>query len=91
MSDNETVNAGTIGSSAIVRPKKTYYLVNTMVAAAIIGMDGFRPRKEKQPRKCILKDCQRMTTHNGGYCSAEHCKLDRERKRSNAPDQLPRP
>jgi hypothetical protein len=54
-----------------------------LAAAAIIGMTGRPLREEKKPRKCGLKDCQRPTTHNGGYCCAEHCKLDRERNRSN--------
>ena len=31
----------------------------------------------KKRQKCLLKDCNKTTTHNGGYCCAEHCKLDR--------------
>lgn len=58
------------------------YLLPTMYAAsAILGMTGRPLRDEKPARKCLLKDCQRMTEHNGGYCCADHCKLDRERKR----------
>jgi len=54
----------------------------TMLAAAVITYMTCRPpRDEKTPRKCLLKDCQRTTTHNGGYCSAAHCKLDRERSK----------
>ncbi len=49
------------------------------IAAAIIGPTVRPLRDEKQPRKCGLKDCHHTTTHNGGYCCAAHCKLDRER------------
>lgn len=53
------------------------------VIAAVARLDMFGPplRSAKTPTKCRLKDCQRTTTHNGGYCSAYHCKLDRERIR----------
>lgn len=34
----------------------------------------------KQPKKCLLKDCQATTTHNGGYCCADHCKKDRKKQ-----------
>lgn len=33
--------------------------------------------KEKEWRPCLLKGCEHGTIHNGGYCSAECCKLDR--------------
>lgn len=33
----------------------------------------------KLPKKCLLPDCQRTTTHNGGYCSADHCRLHRQK------------
>lgn len=29
-------------------------------------------------RKCLLPSCENMTSHNGGYCSAEHCRLHRK-------------
>lgn len=64
---------------------KPHNLATMLAAAAIIGMTGRPLRDEKQPRKCRLKDCHRTTTHNGGYCCAAHCKLDRERDRPNDP------
>ena len=67
----------------MVRPMKKHNLATMIAAAAIIGMTGRPLRDEKKPGKCGLKDCQRTTTHNGGYCSAAHCKLDRERNRPN--------
>ena len=39
------------------------------------------PERPK-PTKCLLPHCAVLTTHNGGYCSAEHCKLDRERRKA---------
>ena len=32
---------------------------------------------KKQSIKCRLPRCDVMTTHNGGYCSPEHCKEHR--------------
>lgn len=29
--------------------------------------------KYKELRKCRLPGCENMTSHNGGYCNAEHC------------------
>lgn len=50
--------------------------------AGMMGMfESFSPPEKKKARKCGLKDCQNQTTHNGGYCSAKHCKLDRERRK----------
>lgn len=48
---------------------------------------GFTPPGERRLKnlqyhplkKCLLKDCQKMTQHNGGYCCAEHCKKDRKK------------
>ncbi len=34
---------------------------------------------ENKERKCLLRGCENMTTHNGGYCCAEHCKQDRRK------------
>ncbi len=38
---------------------------------------GKLPVLKRPLKKCLLKDCARMTQHNGGYCSAEHCRKDR--------------
>ena len=40
--------------------------------------------EQKARRGCARKLCLNSTTHNGGFCSAECCKLDRqERKTKN--------
>jgi len=44
-----------------------------------IGIPGYRDKKEKKPIKCLLPSCNNMTTHNGGYCCAEHCKEHRKK------------
>jgi hypothetical protein len=56
-----------------------------MFLAAIMGygMAGLRrgppilTEREKKSRKCLLPSCAALTTHNGGYCCAEHCKQHR--------------
>jgi len=30
-------------------------------------------RKVKPLRQCLLPNCTKQTSHNGGYCCAEHC------------------
>jgi len=49
-----------------------------MVAALSISAGvysyNFNYKEIKPFRKCLLKNCEKMTNHNGGYCSAEHCK-----------------
>ena len=30
-------------------------------------------RREKPKTVCLLPGCEETTTHNGGYCKAEHC------------------
>ena len=57
---------------------KRHNLATMLAAAAVLGITGMPLGGEKKKeKKCLLKDCQRTTTHNGGYCCAEHCKLDR--------------
>ena len=40
----------------------------------------WRPIEEKPLKKCLLPGCENMTRHNGGYCCAEHCRLDKRRR-----------
>jgi hypothetical protein len=50
-----------------------------MAAAAMTAFAGMPPwafakrRKVKEMQKCRLPDCETMHSHNGGYCSSEHC------------------
>ena len=32
---------------------------------------------DKKAKKCLLPGCSKMTTHNGGYCSADHKRLSK--------------
>jgi hypothetical protein len=32
---------------------------------------------EKKAETCMLPGCETLTTHNGGYCCADHCKEHR--------------
>lgn len=65
-------------------------IITSMIASALasIYLGGVQSSTDRiyiqsdQPkpgRKCRLPDCQKTTTHNGGYCCAEHCKLHRKR------------
>jgi len=49
-------------------------LINSIIAATVVSgyLHFGKSSGEKMPRKCRLKDCQRTTTHNGGFCCAEH-------------------
>jgi len=29
----------------------------------------------EEGKKCLLPDCDKLTKHNGGYCSAGHCQI----------------
>ena len=55
-------------------------LAKAFLAAAMMAATSHNPifnvrySSPKQERKCLLKGCEEMTTHNGGYCCAEHCK-----------------
>lgn len=51
--------------------RKRSPLAAIMLMAA--GLGGLPPAPEpKQKRKCLLKGCDVLTDHNGGYCCAEH-------------------
>jgi len=54
-----------------------------LALAYILGGAMFPHVPEKPERKCRLKDCTRMTTHNGGYCCAKHCTLDRKKRKQS--------
>lgn len=38
----------------------------------------FSRARLKPSKECALPGCCEMTTHNGGYCCAEHCKRHKE-------------
>lgn len=40
-----------------------------------------RPWPKRKPEKqCQLPGCENKTTHNGGYCCADHCREHRARR-----------
>ena len=43
------------------------------------GNSSLKSKQEKPMKKCLRKDCDNLTSHNGGYCSAECCKIDRNK------------
>lgn len=56
-----------------------------LMAAMIGAFSGPLPImpqwKENPKRECRLPGCDILTSHNGGYCSAEHCKEHRKRRK----------
>ena len=46
--------------------------IGSPLADALGGPSYVNDLDNEQGRKCRLKDCQRTTTHNGGFCCAEH-------------------
>ena len=38
----------------------------------------YHRKKDKPLVKCLLPGCEIKTTHNGGYCCAEHCRQDKK-------------
>lgn len=61
-------------------------LATMATVMATIGSDESlwgpnEPPKEKSGKKCLLFSCSNLTTHNGGYCCADHCKQDRKNKK----------
>lgn len=53
--------------------------IELLSALGILARMPHLRRSVKPATKCRLPDCTRTTTHNGGYCSAAHCKLHRQR------------
>jgi len=50
------------------------YLAMTLWMVASAGMLPYSLRRTERPYKtCLLHGCDNQTTHNGGYCCAEHC------------------
>ena len=50
-------------------------------ARALAAACGVR-KAERQATPCALPGCENMTTHNGGYCCADHCREHRQRQRT---------
>ena len=40
-----------------------------------------RKPEPKKPTRCGLPKCKNLTTHNGGYCCADHCHKHRQLQR----------
>ena len=52
-----------------------YYLANAWTGSRNIFAT---PTKDEPKIVCSLPDCNKTTSHNGGYCCAEHCIEHRE-------------
>ena len=55
----------------------------------IAAMNGWsfpsvRRHDHKPERVCRLPGCDNMTSHNGGYCCADHCREHRRLRKVNA-------
>lgn len=50
--------------------------------AFIAGMAAACAPRPKPAHRCALPGCGAMTTHNGGYCCADHCRDHRRRQRT---------
>jgi hypothetical protein len=60
------------------------YAARTLAAAC-----GIRRPPERTAHRCGLPGCEATTTHNGGYCCADHCREHRQRQRTaNAARQV---
>lgn len=46
---------------------------------------GSVPRKK--PVKCLLPGCEKLTVHNGGYCSGDHCREHQEIRKAEKHDK----
>lgn len=57
------------------------------LALSMAAIAGYVPKscfsKQKIANKCLLPDCEIMTSHRGGYCCAEHCKKHKQTQRSD--------
>lgn len=71
-----------ISQAVTMKPSTRAAALTSFFEMGIPGIFGTSRPSVKQKVKCGLKDCNRTTTHNGGYCCAKHCQLDRQRKRS---------
>ena len=56
-------------------------------ASLLDAATGRRRPQERKAQSCVLPGCEAMTTHNGGYCCADHCREHRQRQRA-ANDRL---
>ena len=51
---------------------------------------GVLPKETPRPAtKCLLPTCRGLTTHNGGYCSADHCQQHRDELRHKEESHVP--
>jgi riboflavin synthase len=65
-----------------VKPKIMSKLSTSLLMASLMAnsniIESFLPEPKKK-KKCLLKECNNLTSHNGGYCCPEHCKLNRQK------------
>ena len=68
----------------IQQPDKGSTFLRLLGPLAWNRMFPFRSGADKQTRKCALPGCEILTSHNGGYCCAEHCRKHRDLQKENS-------
>lgn len=74
-----------VADAELLPRRKRSPLAAMMLMAAVIG-GGMALPEPKPKRKCLLKGCDVLTDHGGGYCCAEH---HAEGERHTGRDQRP--
>jgi hypothetical protein len=59
------------------RPKPKLSPGAAALMALFVGASG-EGKPERPLKRCALPGCNNFTDHNGGYCSADHCRRHRE-------------
>ena len=74
--NNSTENGkGRLHSSVLPFILPYAYTLGNVPSRRVVGRQ--RRVSPCAPRKCSLPGCGETTTHNGGYCCAEHCRQHR--------------
>jgi hypothetical protein len=71
--DDAAATAGCAAATGYAPPRRK---ISPLAAMLLMGsmLGNLPPPKPK--RKCLLKGCDVMTDHNGGYCCAAHFAAD---------------
>ena len=61
------------------------------LVALLFAVNSDRPTTRRPHCKCALPGCERLTSHNGGYCCRDHCHQHRASARGSAKACSPNP
>lgn len=70
--------AALAGVSSVVAGECFEFVPDARPSLDVIRGRLYRRKKDKPLVKCLLPGCEVLTTHNGGYCCAEHCRMDKK-------------